>query len=201
MILKQHYWPSWQLCASGRSCKHNVDILSPYKVVIANLLANSCIFTHPADTQEQSQPFFWPLDDDDVCPVMGLFFFCTFRKGYWMLNASLTSLSPPLSACRVVLLLYQSCLLHVGRMVVMVVILNPYSWVAGLSHPNKTSTKTQSRGKLQSRATILWFHHNKRHLSHYCWLMSAAISSHTHPQVQMKSNKPFRYGQKEYPHT
>lgn len=34
------------------SCKNNTDILSPYKVRVANLLTNSFLFTQRADTKQ-----------------------------------------------------------------------------------------------------------------------------------------------------
>lgn len=33
-------------------CQHNIDTLSPEKFDLADVVENSCSFTHPADTEE-----------------------------------------------------------------------------------------------------------------------------------------------------
>ncbi len=35
-----------------KSCKHNTDILPHYKVAVANVWLNMCIFTYPAYTEQ-----------------------------------------------------------------------------------------------------------------------------------------------------
>lgn len=166
MILKQHYWPFWHLYASGRSCKHNVDILSPYKVVIANVLANQQ--THRSKVSIYLEPFFVTVLMMTSVSSHQSFLCLYFQER--LLNASLCSLvshclcQPAACCCSGgVLLLYQSCLLHVWRMVVMVVITKPIELgVTPKQNPNRLERKTQSQ------ATILWFHHNKRHISCDC---------------------------------
>ncbi len=44
-------WGQWNIC------KHNIDILSPYKIDMANVLADSCLFTHRADKQQHYHSF------------------------------------------------------------------------------------------------------------------------------------------------
>ncbi len=43
-----------------------IDILSPFKVVVANALANNCLFIQPADTKKKKsinlESCFWSLD-------------------------------------------------------------------------------------------------------------------------------------------
>lgn len=42
----------WSLGDSATRCKHDIDILSPYKVVKVNVLENNGLFTHQADTEK-----------------------------------------------------------------------------------------------------------------------------------------------------
>lgn len=42
----------WPLGGSSTRCKVNTDILSFYKVDWANMLANNCLFTHPAEVEQ-----------------------------------------------------------------------------------------------------------------------------------------------------
>lgn len=36
--------------------KHNIDLLSPYKIDMADMLANSFLFTHTVDTDQHFSP-------------------------------------------------------------------------------------------------------------------------------------------------
>ncbi len=40
------------LGAAETGCEHNIDISSSFFVDMVNLLANSCLFTHPALTEQ-----------------------------------------------------------------------------------------------------------------------------------------------------
>ncbi len=39
----------WPLEGCATNCEHNTDVLSYHKVDMVNMLANSCLFTQPAD--------------------------------------------------------------------------------------------------------------------------------------------------------
>ena len=58
IILFIYFFAIW---CNGTSCKHNINILPPCKVYLANVLTSRCLFAHSSDTVQQHQLFIFVI--------------------------------------------------------------------------------------------------------------------------------------------